>query len=415
MKHPYNKKFLLDLISEYSKKYDLVVNPSSVINSVQKEKLDMIKNIFKGSISQYRVTIDALIASYYYLLKYFDDLKPIEEYFEPEEITIFKRPPIARPDIDLKKISSNKMEWKEAFINDTQFDNSDITKDNLHRLLVTGIVRDYEKNFDKDITEFKREEFLELLSSGTRVSFDTIKSQIKVYLEWCREKGFIPQDAEDKLGGIKWEDVDSSEFYRRKFFKDFKQITSLFDFMRDDHSYKKNRKVVDFLTEIRGVVIPALCLLWIGFTKDETLSIRRNDVDLRNNTISFKGKTIQIPDEMILYIVTAHNISQGAEYFVWDDSKLFSEKIDYGELFIKISAFSKYLENNDLHKISYLSVYKSGIFNRMQLWENAAGKNIIFINRSEMSNIVLDDISPAKCNQLIDDYEKWKDSFGLRK
>ena len=120
---------------------------------------------------------------------------------------------------------------------------------------------------------YTTEEYVKLID-GMNVSnisaFLTYKSKINRYLKWLNGNGLLDQEFVDNLRLVKYDMVPSYHVYDTKYFKDFHSLQQSIE----DTLWAAER--ID--DRIFSTQITAIYLAWCGYTAEEAVSIKKDEV-----------------------------------------------------------------------------------------------------------------------------------------
>lgn len=218
---------------------------------------------------------------------------------------------------------------------------------------------------------YTTEEYVKLID-GMNVSnisaFLTYKSKINRYLKWLNGNGLLDQEFVDNLRLVKYDMVPSYHVYDTKYFKDF-------------HSLQQSIEDTLWATEriddrIFSTQITAIYLAWCGYTAEEAVSIKKDEVF--EDHIDSSGHKCFPNDKIMEYIKDYRDAteyeSQGRGVitlkYVYSDLLLRTcraDSVDTKTLRIMLRGFGK-SSGEEVNLFTYDKIYWSGIFNRAYIY-----------------------------------------------
>lgn len=280
----------------------------------------------------------------------------------------------------------------------------------------TRLHRHEQKNGKTIEDGYTKEEFIRLitdLNAGNTQGFTRYKSLIKKYLEYLVENGALPQDNIDVLVSIKYEDIDASELYDQKYFKNFQDLQDSIT-----QTLRAAQKVDD---DIFATQISAIYMAWCGVHLEDALDVMKSDV-MDDHFIA--GGCTFYPNPTIMEYLKDYRDSVQYESAARSiitlkyvqSSYLFrtvrSAHVDDPKVMrIFIRNFGKSDPDQDMNLYHYDKVYWSGVYHRAYLYESENGTiaqgDIETI--SKVFNEKYDSISIA--NKRLQSYRKFADHF----
>lgn len=154
---------------------------------------------------------------------------------------------------------------------------------------------EYEVNLGKDVSEFSRQEYIDMLGemcAARSSSRSSLSTAYKTYIRWVGDKGHpINQD----LLNVLQNDLvkEASQFDTIGFVKDAT------DLERKINEWKKKNHFTGKQMSSRELTIPAACwLAWSGLEFNDAITLSRSDVNLNARLINVKNyRTYKICDE----------------------------------------------------------------------------------------------------------------------
>lgn len=256
-------------------------------------------------------------------------------------------------------------ERKFAFIEETQLTGKDEADANIIRRM--NQLGRSENRIDKDFCEFNREEFIHFFEEypwayGT---FSSIKSIIKLYLEWCRDNGLIDGKNIRELEDITYDIPSHQKMYDRYYFRNLSELVATVN------QYKS--KYINTPIELRfHIAEVAVLLAWSGVRLKDLLDINKGDIDEKNRTIFISNtkKLIYVPkDETLDIIQVLVDYINSTEYVESDRLIRTTGKLKMTSGYVS-ALMSRYFGDNDLNGadndkvVNYNKVYWSGLFSR---------------------------------------------------
>lgn len=212
---------------------------------------------------------------------------------------------------------------------------------------------------------YTTEEYVKLID-GMNVSnisaFLTYKSKINRYLKWLNGNGLLDQEFVDNLRLVKYDMVPSYHVYDTKYFKDFHSLQQSIE----DTLWAAER--ID--DRIFSTQITAIYLAWCGYTAEEAVSIKKDEVF--EDHIDSSGHKCFPNDKIMEYIKDYRDAteyeSQGRGVitlkYVYSDLLLRtcrSDSVDTKTLRIMLRGFGK-SSGEEVNLFTYDKIYWSGIF-----------------------------------------------------
>lgn len=261
---------------------------------------------------------------------------------------------------------------------------------------------------------YTTEEYVRLID-GMNVSnisaFLTYKSKINRYLKWLNGNGLLDQEFVDNLRLVKYDMVPSYHVYDTKYFKDFPSLQQAIE----DTLWAAER--ID--DRIFSTQITAIYLAWCGFTAEEAVSIKKNEVfedhiDSSGHKCFPNGKIMEYIKD---YRDATEYESQGRGVitlkYMYSDLLLRTcraESVDTKTLRIMLRGFGK-SSGEEVNLFTYDKIYWSGIFNRAYIYELENGE--IKPGDVEIMEAIFQQKYPsvAVANKRLRDYQKFKEHF----
>lgn len=218
---------------------------------------------------------------------------------------------------------------------------------------------------------YTTEEYVKLID-GMNVSnisaFLTYKSKINRYLKWLNGNGLLDQEFVDNLRLVKYDMVPSYHVYDTKYFKDFHSLQQSIE----DTLWAAER--ID--DRIFSTQITAIYLAWCGYTAEEAVSIKKDEVF--EDHIDSSGHKCFPNDKIMEYIKDYRDAteyeSQGRGVitlkYVYSDLLLRTcraDSVDTKTLRIMLRGFGK-SSGEEVNLFTYDKIYWSGIFNRAYIY-----------------------------------------------
>lgn len=261
---------------------------------------------------------------------------------------------------------------------------------------------------------YTTEEYIKLID-GMNVSninaFLTYKSRINRYLKWLNSNGLLDNKFLDNLRRVKYDMIPSYHVYDAKYFKDFHSLQQAIE----DTLWVAER--ID--NRIFSTQITAIYLAWCGFTAEEAVSMRKDEVF--KDHIELAGQKYFPNNKIMEYIKDYRDAteyeSQGRGVitlkYVYSDLLLRtcrSDRVDTKTLRIMLRSFGK-SGGEEVNLFAYDKIYWSGIFNRAYIYELENGeikpgdvKILEMIFQQKYSSV-------AVANKRLRDYRKFKEYF----
>ena len=255
---------------------------------------------------------------------------------------------------------------------------------------------------------YTTEEYVKLID-GMNVSnisaFLTYKSKINRYLKWLNGNGLLDQEFVDNLRLVKYDMVPSYHVYDTKYFKDFHSLQQSIE----DTLWAAER--ID--DRIFSTQITAIYLAWCGYTAEEAVSIKKDEVF--EDHIDSSGHKCFPNDKIMEYIKDYRDAteyeSQGRGVitlkYVYSDLLLRTcraDSVDTKTLRIMLRGFGK-SSGEEVNLFTYDKIYWSGIFNRAYIYELENGE----IKPGDVET--METIFVAVANKRLRDYQKFKEHF----
>lgn len=268
----------------------------------------------------------------------------------------------------------------------------------------------FEKDKNKDLCEFSRNDYKEMFSSMNLgyASFTSNKSIIKSYLKWCRYHNLCDNDQLMALEEIQISQLSIAGVIEKNYFRNFEELSNTIDEQLSKYREQKSSNI-DITLDIIRVV---LYLAWLGIELDDTIQIKKTDVDEARKQIYIASKSAYINIDFD-YLTAFERIIAFKNY---NDNSLhetgFLIRTTFKPKDIKSylkNLISRYLGNNQLSdiiigkKVSYSKVYWSGVFLRATRYY----KQISIKNPELMGELFQEDYSGE--NGYIAMYKRYRD------
>jgi hypothetical protein len=293
-----------------------------------------------------------------------------------------------------------------------------------YKILFKKLYNKAESDFDKDISEMNYDELkISIASLGSRdiKSIAWNISRLKQYVDWCIINGKT-NILENHLALISASEIDNSYVFEREMLKSPEHLADVLDVV-----YPPVEEL-HFMNMYRIY----FWLLYEGFTNEEAVILRRDEVNLEDNIIKTSNKTIT-PSPIFKYLlqitVPSNQLMKRTK-----KEKLFFDLCDSPYLLrllketnvlrakqfgAKITTFNKkYKEETGQYiKLSPIRVYESGLFYR---WYQLEKENIS-ISFSEYVEMDIENkeyalkkeyVATQKAKDIELAYNMWKKAFG---
>ncbi len=233
--------------------------------------------------------------------------------------------------------------------------------------------------------QFTKEDFIWILSNmNTKAvgNFTVVKSQIKNYIEWMVQQGYMTTAQLDEFTGILYNDLDHSSSFLLYYFKNFDELYSILEQTIECH-LGDNEEDGEFDT-----LRCAIYLTWFGFSIEEITNILKSDISPIGSII-YKGKEkipVRIGEKCMSYIRDYANResyrsrkfgrADGSE-IRYKDSKFLFRSCKSGQLTVQqINAMTRYTNpyvDEVGKRFAFGKIYQSGLYYRIYLDEQENG------------------------------------------
>lgn len=154
-----------------------------------------------------------------------------------------------------------------------------------------------ETELDKDISMFDNLELNRLFCLnqwGRKYQFSSTKSHLIAYMNWCDENGY---GSSGSAYSFTRADIIKTVVKQKYPFKSIEEIKTFFyNLMKMDEQNYHESNLMKY----------CMCMLvWNGFSCDEVMKIKRENIDYTNNLIEFDSKIIKFNNEDIKIIKEA--------------------------------------------------------------------------------------------------------------
>lgn len=306
-----------------------------------------------------------------------------------------------------------------------------------------------EKILNKDIVDMNFEEIYLLLCylKVNKSSFHSYEIIFRLYFDWCLKNNYTNNrtnfldfvDSSKIILKIEQGQNEENKYFNNKYFKDG---SSLLSFLNKVCAPIEDDTIDNY---IRAVVF----FIYLGVEVNDIFSFLKKDVDLKLGIIKYNNKIIKIPDaflkEIIYYndMIAYRQASKGNafvyrykqdsfwEYFFNNGTSTCTlrdenwQNIVKGQTWCSFTKLKTRFKEKYKKKIdcSFLSIWHSGIFNRVYQKENLLNtqftdKEILEAFIKEMSPAT--DISTkqltkikAKAKSIQNIYKEWKNFYNF--
>lgn len=274
----------------------------------------------------------------------------------------------------------------------------------------------YEDMWEKDLSDFSRQETIILLNNFLSSNVQTGKKRINIirdYQEWASNQDIINWSKFP----ISKEDLNFTTAIHKTIYP---SINSFMQELKAGVPFDEGRYVV-----------PLFCFAWIGIPYNKCSGILDQDVDLRNGLVNFQNNAIRIEDPEILQIMRQYrntSISyrtqnrtfevypQLSPYFlrpmVTKNSKKKPHKISSSSIPSCLLQAKQQAEMNLQRpvKLEYLNVYRSGQLLRVRKLE-LSGFDVLSSKNKKIVHSYFDNRGDYYDQIFL--YKKYKEAFDL--
>lgn len=264
---------------------------------------------------------------------------------------------------------------KLKFIEETQLTGDDKVDTNLIRRF--NQLGRSENRVNKDFLEFNRSEFIHFFEEypwayGT---FGSVKSLIKMYLEWGRDNKLTDGKNIRELEDITYDIPSHQKMYDKYYFRNLSELAETIESYSQKYS-NVNVKIKFRITEI------AILLAWCGVRLKDILEIRQSDLNESDRTIFVVGenKYIKVPKDESFDIFKVITDYRDSVDYVDSDKLIRSTNIINIKLGYVSALMSRYFGDSEFNGtdnekvFNYNKVYWSGIFSRAREYEIEHGE-----------------------------------------
>lgn len=249
---------------------------------------------------------------------------------------------------------------------------------------------------------------------------------LRSYIAWCRSRKL--SDYSNAIFKIGFPDVEDTR--RKKLANPIHLHTYLNQLFRNESSHS-----------VSNIYRCFAWLLYLGVHKEDTVQLKKTDIDLDKRLIHYQGGKIPIPD--IAYKSFVNSVKADS-IITYDNSKMgvvIERQWDRGSSDLLLSGtkgtatahnmrsgFAKKIKDRSQFVFnvtpSFSDIYWSGLYYRAYQIESAGGDFRGFLNSSVVceSNMYIkrrtkDEITPddkeMSLRNFLEDYAKWKLAFGI--
>lgn len=333
----------------------------------------------------------------------------------------------------------------ESYIKDIELSDSN---DKVNERIVFEKIKEYCELVNKDFFTFSYEDMLNMFNYLTWTKsnvFQNRKCIILRFLDYAEQQGYCTsQFKTDFRTRLKKTDLNKDSIYENELFNNF---DSLYDLLI------KIKNSIDLIAiDKHSMTVGIIYLIWLGFTLDEITLIQEKDFDFEKGTIKFGDKIVENLDIRIKgHLENIKNETEITVPRVGKSKKDGTSKEETTKKYIQTGYLIKCLSKNGVsvpyirtlisnfnkltnvlpitdsdysRRITYKSIYLSGLYERIRRAESILGvdinaKNIDLFNE-QMNDELLkgktmkDLTTEFKVRRIINDYTEYKEYLNTR-
>lgn len=308
--------------------------------------------------------------------------------------------------------SSYRRQFIESYVSDNRFTERSINS----YVAFWKRIEKAEEALKKRLEDgYSKQDYINLfaqLNVATNTVLIVMKSKILRYIKYLNAEGVVSEDCIKALEDTAIKDLDITNFYDNRFFKDFESLQDAID-----RTLIAAERIDD---AIFGTAITAIYLAWCGFTIEEAIQIKKSEV-LDDRIIS-AGRTIKPLDRIMAYIkeyrdATEYRSSGRATITLkyapgeWLLRNTRCARYDNGNhLRIMINHFSNSSKDSK-NLFTYDKTYWSGIYSRAYIYERIYG-TIPAGDVSKIEEVFGEKYSRSVlANRRLNDYHLFREHF----
>lgn len=242
----------------------------------------------------------------------------------------------------------------------------------LSKLKYYDVVEKAVEDAGKPLSEFTKENFIDLLFNKVGMSVSSFSNLKRTIIDVSKGDDNVKR----VLAGVKYINVTHTDTYGSSYFKSYHDMMKY-----AKQAVQKTASERDSDVHIYDVTLASLTLAWYGILIDDCVNVKKNDVLETSELVLPSGDKIKICKEAYVFLTEYIN-SEG--YFAFHGMErwkpyqpstylLRTDKSMQCTTQTIRSGISRYLSSPE-KKVTYDSVYWSGVFSRIREYEEKNGR-----------------------------------------